>query len=136
MSPEMYTIIGVGVGLSAVIVALFAATWQMMNSRFSAFSADVGGRFSTTSTDVNGRFASLSNDVNARFDSLSNDFNARFDSLSNDMNARFKESNDRFLLLVEQNRQLIAEISQLSQRVARLEGLLRVPHETDGHSEG
>ena len=125
MSPEMYTIIGVGVGLLAVMVALFAATWQMMNSRFSAFSADVGGRFSTMSTDVNGRFASLSNDTNARLDSL-----------SNDMNARFKESNERFLLLVEQNRQLIAEISQLSQRVARLEGLLRVPHETDGHSDG
>ena len=67
MSPEMYTIIGVGVGLLAVIVSLFVATWQMMNSRFSALSIDVIGLFSTMSTDANGRFASLSNDTNARF---------------------------------------------------------------------
>ncbi len=103
MSPEMYTILGVGVGMLAVMVALFAATWQMTNARFAA---------------------------------LSNDVNARFAALSNDMNARFEESNERFLLMVEQNRQLITEVSQLSQRVARLEGLLRVPHETDGHGDG
>ena len=103
MSPEMYTILGVGIGLLAVIVALFAATWQMMNSRFDAASSDT---------------------------------NSRFAALSSDMNSRFEESNQRYLLMVEQNRQLIAEVSQLSQRVARLEGLLRVPHETDGHGEG
>ena len=114
MSPEMYTILGVGVGLLAVMVALFAATWQMMNARFSA----------------------LSNDVNGRFADMSNDVNARFAALSNDMNARFEESNERFLLMVEQNRQLITEVSQLSQRVARLEGMLRVPHETDGLGDG
>ena len=114
MSPEMYTILGVGVGLLAVMVALFAVTWQMMNARFSA----------------------LSNDVNGRFADMSNDVNARFAALSNDMNARFEESNERFLLMVEQNRQLITEVSQLSQRVARLEGMLRVPHETDGLGEG
>ena len=109
MSPEMYTILGVGIGLLAVIVALFAATWQMMNSRFDAASRD----------------------TNARFDEASSNTNARF----NDMNARFEESNQRYLLMVEQNRLLIAEVSQLSQRVARLEGLLRVPHETDGVGE-
>ena len=103
MSPEMYTILGVGIGLLAVIVALFTATWQMMNSRFGSASSDT---------------------------------NARFDALSSDMNARFEESNQRYLMMVEQNRLLIAEVSQLSQRVARLEGLLRLPHETDGHSEG
>ena len=109
MSPEMYTILGVGIGLLAVIVALFAATWQMMNSRFDAASRD----------------------TNARFDEAASNTNARF----NDMNARFEESNQRYLLMVEQNRLLIAEVSQLSQRVARLEGLLRVPHETDGLGE-
>ena len=114
MSPEMYTILGVGIGLLVVIVALFAATWQMMNSRFDAASSD----------------------TNARFDAASSNTNARFNDLLSDMNARFEESNQRYLLMVEQNRQLIAEVSQLSQRVARLEGLLRVPHETDGHSEG
>jgi poly(3-hydroxyalkanoate) synthetase len=92
MSPEMYTILGVGIGLLAVIVALFAAAWQMMNSRFDAASSDT--------------------------------------------NARFEESNQRYLLMAEQNRQLIAGVSQMSQRVARLEGLLRLPHETDGHGEG
>ena len=113
MSPEMYTILGVGIGLLAVIVALFAATWQMMNARFDAASSD----------------------TNARFDDSSSNTNARFNALSSDMNARFEESNQRNLLMVEQNRQLIAEVSQLSQRVARLEGLLRVPHETDRHGE-
>ena len=38
--------------------------------------------------------------------------------------------------MVEQNRQIVTELSQLSQRVARLEGLLRLPHEADGHSDG
>lgn len=103
MSPEMYTILGVGVGSLAVIVALFAATWQMMNSRFDAASSNT---------------------------------NARLNDLSSDMNARFEESNQRYLLMVEQDRQLIAEVSQLSQRVARLEALLRLPHEADGHGDG
>ena len=103
MSPEMYTILGVGVGLLAVIVSLFVATWQMMNSRFQQ--------------------------VDARFSDMTGDFNARFLALSNDMN-------ERYLQMVEQNRQLIVEVSQLSQRVARLEGLLRMPHETDGHGDG
>ena len=120
MSAEMYTILGVGVGLMAVIVALFAATWQMMNARFNA-----------ASSDSNARFDAASNNTNARFD----DSNARFTALSNDMNARFEESNQRYMLLVEQNRELISEVSQLSQRVARLEGLLRLPHETDGRGE-
>lgn len=110
MSPEMYTILGVGVGLLAVMVALFAATWQMMNSRFDAASSD----------------------TNARFDDAASNTNARF----NDMNARFEESNQRYLQMMEQNRLLISEVSQLSQRVARLEGLLRLPHETDGVGEG
>jgi hypothetical protein len=114
MSPEMYTILGVGIGLLAVIVALFAAAWQMMNSRFDAASSD----------------------TNARFDDASSNTNAGFNALSSDMNARFEESNQRYLLMAEQNRQLIAGVSQMSQRVARLEGLLRLPHETDGHGEG
>ena len=120
MSAEMYTILGVGVGMMAVIVALFAATWQMINARFNAASSDSNARF---------------DDSNARFTALSNDMNARFIALSNDMNARFEESNQRYLLLVEQNRELISEVSQLSQRVARLEGLLRLPHEIDGRGE-
>lgn len=103
MSPEMYTILGVGIGLMAVVVALFAATWQMMNARFDAAASNTDSRFA---------------------------------ALSNDMNARFEESNQRYLQMVEQNRQIIVEVSQLSQRVARLEGLLRVPHEADGHSDG
>ena len=113
MSPEMYTILGVGIGLLAVIVALFAATWQMMNSRFDGASRD----------------------TDSRFDAASSNTNARFNALSSDMNARFEESNQRYLLMVEQNRQLIAEVSQLSQRVARLEGLLRLTHETDGQGD-
>ena len=124
MSPEMYTILGVGIGLLAVIVALFAATWQMMNSRFDAAASNTSSRFDAASSDTN-----------ARFDAASSDTNSRFTALSNDMNARFEESNQRYLMLVEQNRQLIAEVSQLSQRVARLEGLLRMPHETDGHGD-
>ncbi len=103
MSPEMYTILGVGIGLMAVVVALFAATWQMMNARFDAAASNTDSRFAALSTD---------------------------------MNARFEESNQRYLQMVEQNRQIIVEVSQLSQRVARLEGLLRVPHEADGHSDG
>ena len=124
MSPEMYTILGVGIGLLAVIVALFAATWQMMNSRFDA-----------ASSDTNARFDEASSNTSARFDEASSNTNARFNALSSDMNARFEESNQRYLMMVEQNRLLIAEVSQLSQRVARLEGLLRVPHETDGVGE-
>ena len=52
MSPEMYTILGVGVGLLAVIVSLFVATWQMMNSRFDTASRDTNARFN----DMNVRF--------------------------------------------------------------------------------
>ena len=103
MSPEMYTILGVGIGLLAVIVALFAATWQMMNCsvrrRLQRYQ-----RLALTTPPSN--------------------TNARFTALSSDMNARFEESNQRYLLMVEQNRQLIAEVSQLSQRVARLEAII------------
>ena len=121
MSPEMYTILGVGIGLLAVVVALFAATWQMMNARFDA-----------AASNTNARFDDAASNTNARFD----DANSRFAALSNDINVRFDESNQRYLQMVEQNRQIVDEISKLSQRVARLEGLLRVPHEADGHSDG
>ena len=41
MTQEIYWIIGVGLGLASLNLALFVATWQMMNGRF----ADVNARF-------------------------------------------------------------------------------------------
>ncbi len=55
MSAEMYMILGVGVGLAGLVLTLFVATWQMMNSRFN----EVNARFN----EVNARFS----EVNARF---------------------------------------------------------------------
>ena len=39
MSAEMYMILGVGVGLAGLVLTLFVATWQMMNSRFNEVNA-------------------------------------------------------------------------------------------------
>ena len=41
MTQEIYWIIGVGLGLASLNLALFVATWQMMNARF----AEVNARF-------------------------------------------------------------------------------------------
>ena len=69
MSPEMYTILGVGIGRCGVIVALFAATWQMMNARFDAASSDnQKPDFDDKWGNADSRFNALSSDINARFD--------------------------------------------------------------------
>ncbi len=58
MSPEMYMVLGVGVGLAGLILTLFIITWRMMDSQFNRLSSD-----------MNAWFDSIGGEVNARFDS-------------------------------------------------------------------
>ena len=41
MTQEIYWIIGVGLGLASLNLALFVATWQMMNARFAEMNAQM-----------------------------------------------------------------------------------------------
>ena len=41
MTQEIYWIIGVGLGLASLNLALFVATWQMMNARFAEVNAQM-----------------------------------------------------------------------------------------------
>ena len=138
MSPEMYMILGVGVGLAGLVLTLFVATWQMVNSRFNSLRSDMNARFA----EVNARFDSTGNDMNARFDNAGNEVNARFaevnarfDSIGSDINARFNEVNERFLQMQEYIRQLTAVVFALAERVARLEGLMGVRQEINGRGD-
>ena len=108
LSPEIYSIVGVGVGLATLNVSAFLFLWNQMNGRFN---------------DMNGRF----NDMNERF----NDMNGRF----NDIYLRFGQVEDRFAQMTTQIQHLASEISGLAQRVARLEGHLRIPQEPNGRGE-
>lgn len=45
MTQEIYWIIGVGLGLASLNLALFVATWHMMNARFAEVNAQMNARF-------------------------------------------------------------------------------------------
>ena len=59
MAQEIYWIIGVGLGLASLNLALFVATWQMMNARFAEVNAQMNARFAEMNAEVNARFAEM-----------------------------------------------------------------------------
>ena len=59
MTPEMYLMIGLAVGLAGLILTLFVATMQVMNSRFAEMNAQMSTRFAEMNSEVNARFAEM-----------------------------------------------------------------------------
>ena len=59
MTPEMYLMIGLAVGLAGLMLTLFVATMQMMNARFAEMNAQMNARFAEMNAEVNARFAEM-----------------------------------------------------------------------------
>ena len=59
MTPEMYLMIGLAVGLASLMLTLFVVAMQVMSARFAEMNAQMSARFAEMNAEVNARFAEM-----------------------------------------------------------------------------
>ena len=120
------------IALGALITGLFAWLRQDirelrkdMDSKFGSLRSDFDSKFGSLRNDFDSKFGSLRNDFDSKFGSLRNDFDNKFGSLRNDLESKIDSRIDSLRSALESKiDSLDSKIGELSERVARIEGLL------------
>ena len=113
MTPEFWTIVGVGVSLFAFGVAALQFTFRRLDQRFADTNKLIDQRFNAVDKrfdDVNRRI----DDTNKLVDQRFNDVNKRIDDTNRRMDQRFDDINRRM-------DGLSSDVKQLTSRVTELE---------------
>ena len=140
MSPEMITIIGVGIALLAaqlsvagLLVTLMIQSEKRniqridrledrMNRQFEQMQGEMNRRFEQMQGEMNRQFEQMQGEMNRRFDRLEDQTNQRFEQMQGEMNRRFDGQDERVRGLEQGQARLSGQFSELKDFLSHQSG--------------
>ena len=129
MSPEMITIIGVGVALLAaqlsvagLLVTLMIQSEKRNIQRIDRLEDRMNRQFEQMQGEMNRRFEQMQGEMNRRFDRLEDQTNQRFEQMQGEMNRRFDGQDERVRGLEQGQARLSGQFSELKDFLSHQSG--------------
>ena len=129
MSPEMITIIGVGVVLLAaqlsvagLLVTLMIQSEKRNIQRIDRLEDRMNRQFEQMQGEMNRRFEQMQGEMNRRFDRMEEQTNYRFDRMQTETNRRFDAQDERVRGLEQGQARLSGQFSELKDFLSHQSG--------------
>ena len=129
MSPEMITIIGVGVALLAaqlsvagLLVTLMIQSEKRNIQRIDRLEDRMNRQFEQMQGEMNRRFEQMQGEMNRRFDRMEEQTNYRFDRMQTETNRRFDAQDERLRGLEQGQARLSGQFSELKDFLSHQSG--------------
>ena len=119
----LLSVVGTGIGVTAVVVSVVAIAAHGINSRLSALGGELSARIDKTSA----RIDTMNDRIDARIDTMNDRIDARIDTMNDRIDALRREVREDHAALDARLREVQVEFAKVDQRLATVERVVLPP---------